>query len=307
MKHIIRSTAGALVVGMIAAGCSTTPPANEVAAANTALGNAGQAVDRAAADPHVAKFTPSELDRATDSLQKAQAAWKDKHDLATTTQLAYLAQQRAATAQELAAARASDEALVVAAANRDQVMSTLAERRSQQAAPTASTAPTEPGQQGVAGFATGRSKLPPNSMAAIGQLATAIKNNPGSKVVIEGHTDNVGSAKRNQTLAMERAQAVRSALVQQGVEVGRITVQSQGEQNPVASNDTGMGRYQNRRAQVIIGEAGASMVGSSQGATPATSSGSGEQSGKTGQTGQPTQSAQGEQSGQNGQSEQQRQ
>jgi len=289
MKHIIRSTTGALVAGMIAAGCSTAPPANEVAAANTALSNAGQAVDRAAADPHVAKFTPSELDRATDSLQKAQAAWKDKHDLATTTQLAYIAQQRAATAQELARARASDEAVVVAAANRDQAISTLAERRAESAERATSTASTET-PQGVAGFATGRSKLPPNSMAAINQLATTLKNNPGSKVVIEGHTDNVGGPKRNQTLGMERAQAVRSALVRQGVEVGRIEVRSQGEQNPVASNDTGLGRYENRRAQVIIGEAGATMVGSSQGSTPATSSGSGEQSG--GQNGQSAESGQ---------------
>jgi outer membrane protein OmpA-like peptidoglycan-associated protein len=305
MKNIIRSSSGALLAGMIAAGCSTAPPANEVAAANTALGNAEQAIAHASADPHVAKYTSSELDRATDSLHKAQAAWKDKHDLAATTHLAYMAQQRAATAQELANGRAADEALAMAASNRDQAVAALmAERRSETpmpAAPTASTASTEQAQQDLAGFAFGAAKLPPKAMPTIDQLASTLKNNPGAKVVIEGHTDNVGSPAYNQTLAMERAQAVRSALVREGVEAGRITVRSLGEGNPVASNDTKEGRRENRRAQVIIGDGGATMVGSSQGSTSATSSGEGEQSGQGQQSQQGQQGQQGKEDEDSGQ------
>jgi hypothetical protein len=97
---------------------------------------------------------------------------------------------------------------------------------------------------------------------------------------------------------MSRAQAVRSALVRQGVDVSRITVRSLGEENPVTSNDTREGRRENRRAQVIIGGT-ETMVGSSQGG--ATSSGGG-QSGETGQSGQSSQSGQSGQSGQTGQS-----
>jgi outer membrane protein OmpA-like peptidoglycan-associated protein len=289
MKNIIRSSSGALVAGMIAAGCSTAPPANEVAAANTALGNAEQAIAQASADPHVAKYTSTELDRATDSLHKAQTAWKDKHDLAATTHLAYIAQQRAATAQELANGRAANEALAMAASNRDQAVAALmAERRSETPAPapTASTASTEQGQQDLAGFAFGAAKVPPAAKSTIDQLATTLKNNPGATALIEGHTDNVGNPAYNQTLALERAQAVRSALVREGVEAGRITVRSLGEANPVASNDTKEGRRENRRAQVIIGDGGATMVGSSQGSTSATSSGEGGQNGQGQQSGQ---------------------
>jgi outer membrane protein OmpA-like peptidoglycan-associated protein len=304
MKNIIRSSSGALVAGMIAAGCSTAPPASEVTAANTALDNAGQAIDRAAADPHVAKYTTSELDRATASLHKAQEAWKDKHDLATTTHFAYLAQQRATTAQELANGRAADEALAMAASNRDQAVSSMmAERRSETPAPTASTASTGQVQQDLGGFAFGAAKVPPTAKPAIDQVASTLKNNPGSKVVIEGYTDNVGSPAYNHNLALERAQAVRTALVREGVEAGRIDVRAHGEENPIASNDTKEGRRENRRAQMIIEDAGASAVGSSQGGTTSSSSGEGEQSGKTQQSGKEQQKGQGQQSEQGKQDE----
>lgn len=302
MNHIIRSTTGAIVAGMIVAGCSTSPPASEVAAAQSAINNAGQAVDHAASDPHVAKYAPGELERASDSLRKATAAWNDKHDLPATTHLAYLAQQRAATAQELANQRAAEEALTVAAAERDQALSVAAARR-QQASPVASTersgqpgASTEQGQQSLAGFSTGAAKLPAMAMPKIDELATTLKNNPGQNVVIEGHTDNVGSPEYNQALAMKRAERVRDALVSRGIDPNRIAVRSVGEENPVATNDTGLGRWENRSAQVMVGGTDASMVGSSQGAGAATSSGQGEQGAQSGNKKQSE-----KQSGKNGQ------
>ena len=110
MKHIIRTSTAVLLAGLAVAGCKTSPPASEAMTADTALTNAGQAVDHAAADPHVAKYASSELDRANDSLQKAKEAWSKTHDLSATTHLAYVAQQRAVTAQELANGRAADDA-----------------------------------------------------------------------------------------------------------------------------------------------------------------------------------------------------
>jgi outer membrane protein OmpA-like peptidoglycan-associated protein len=222
MKHIIRSTSGAIVAGMIVAGCSTSPPASETAAAQAAISNAGQAVDHAATDPHVAKYAPGELDRASDSLRKARVAWNDKHDLPAATHLAYLAQQRAATAQELANQRAAEEELKLAAAERDQAVSVAAAQRSSK--PSASTE-----QESLAGFATGTAKLPANAMPKIDALATALKNTPAQVVMIEGHADNVGSPANNDALAMKRAEAVRKALVSRGIEPSRIALRSHGE------------------------------------------------------------------------------
>ena len=272
MKHIIRSTTGALAVAMIAAGCSTAPKASDVVAAESAIGNAGQAVDQAASDPHVAKYAPSELERASASLDQAKTAWSKKHDLKTTTHLAYVAQQRAATAQQLANERASEEVVRVAAVERDHAVQMAAARRP-------ATPGTEVAQEGLAGFASGKAKLPPNSARAINDLATTLRDHPDSKVVIEGHTDNVGSPTYNQTLAMKRAEAVRAALLRYKVDPSRILVGAHGETNPVASNDTSAGRRENRRVDVTIAGAesmaGTSQMGSSQGSTATTSSGGG--------------------------------
>jgi outer membrane protein OmpA-like peptidoglycan-associated protein len=286
MKHIIRSTTGALAVAMLAAGCSTAPKASDVAAADTAIGNAGHAVDQAAADPHVAQYAPSELERASASLEQAKTAWSKQHDLQTATHLAYIAQQRAATAQQLANERASEEVVRVAAVERDHAVQMAAAARS--AAPG-----TEVAQEGLAGFAPGAAKLPPNAARAINDLATTLKDNPDSKVVIEGHTDSVGGHKYNQTLAMKRAEAVRAALLRYKIDPSRILLGAQGEANPVASNDTPAGRRENRRVDVTIAGAGAgaeavaggAQMGSSQGSTATTSSGAGGQNGQNGQDG----------------------
>lgn len=272
MKHIVRSGTCALVAAMVAAGCSTSPPASEVAAANTAIGNAGQTIDRAANDPDVAKYASTELDRATDSLGMAKSAWNDKHDLQATTHFAYLAQQRAATAEHLARERAADDAVAVAAANRDHMLAIAAAQR--RARPQPAPAPGQM-QQGLAGFAFGGARLPRHAKPVIDELVITMKNHPGQAVVIEGHTDSVGSPAYNRALARKRAEAMRAALVRQGIESSRITIQPLGEDNPVASNDTPAGRRENRRVQVIIAEPGATMVGSTQGSTATTSSGRG--------------------------------
>ena len=270
MKHVIRSTTGTLLAAtlaaMSAAGCATKPPASEVATADAAIGNAGQAIDQATANPHVTRYASSELQRAGASLDRAKAAWHDKHDLRATTHFAYMAQQRAATAQELANERASEEVVKVAAAQRDAaVAASMAYRQTKPPAKV----------QGLAafGFGFGKATLPPKAMAAIDSVANAVKDNPGRMVVIEGHTDNVGSPDYNQELAMERADAVRIALIRRGIDSSRITVRALGEQSPLASNDSSAGRSENRRAEVMIADMDSTMTGSSRGAGTTTSSG----------------------------------
>jgi len=101
-------------------------------------------------------------------------------------------------------------------------------------------------------FATGRAELKPGAANNLNQLVSFLAKYPARTVEIEGHTDSVGGDDYNVGLSQRRAEAVRAHLVRQGVETGRITTLGAGEGSPVSSNDTAVGRQQNRRVEVII-------------------------------------------------------
>lgn len=109
-------------------------------------------------------------------------------------------------------------------------------------------------QQDVSLFETGSSKLSAAGTRRFESVATLLTTYPQSKVDVVGHTDSRGSAKFNQKLSEERAQAVADYFVAKGVDSSRITVKGDGESNPIASNDTAAGREQNRRVEVTIEE-----------------------------------------------------
>ena len=78
-----------------------------------------------------------------------------------------------------------------------------------------------------------------------------LRDNPSLHVVVEGHTDSVGSDAYNRKLSERRAKAVRDYLVREGIESSRLTTHGYGKSRPVASNDTAEGRAENRRAEII--------------------------------------------------------
>jgi len=71
-------------------------------------------------------------------------------------------------------------------------------------------------------------------------------------VIVEGHTDSVGTDAYNQKLSQRRAEAVRKYLVEHGIPSNRISTEGFGESRPVASNDTADGRAQNRRVELHV-------------------------------------------------------
>jgi len=86
----------------------------------------------------------------------------------------------------------------------------------------------------------------------IDDLAKVMKDYPDLKVVIEGHTDNIGTAEYNKNLSQERAEAVKKYLVEKGIDANRITAQGFGFDRPIASNDTEEGRQKNRRVEAAV-------------------------------------------------------
>jgi outer membrane protein OmpA-like peptidoglycan-associated protein len=80
-----------------------------------------------------------------------------------------------------------------------------------------------------------------------------IKKYPGAKVMLEGHTDSIGSEKYNLTLSKKRAKSTKDYLVAVGgLNEKLIQTKGYGEKKPIASNKTKDGRAQNRRVEILI-------------------------------------------------------
>lgn len=96
-------------------------------------------------------------------------------------------------------------------------------------------------------FATGSSKLLPAASETLKSVASAMKADPSIKVEVGGYTDSVGEEAKNQALSERRAKSVKTFLVNEGVDAGRLTTKGYGESDPVDTNDTKEGRANNRR------------------------------------------------------------
>ncbi len=92
----------------------------------------------------------------------------------------------------------------------------------------------------------------PTAQSNFRELSKSLNKYPGSDLLIVGHTDQVGSGTYNQDLSERRASAAATYLVSQGVSRSRISTRGLGETEPVASNETELGRQQNRRVEVAI-------------------------------------------------------
>ncbi|MEX2483805.1 MAG: OmpA family protein [Brumimicrobium sp.] len=101
-------------------------------------------------------------------------------------------------------------------------------------------------------FDVGKASLRSESNAELDRLVKLLKDVPGLKVEISGHTDNTGSASTNETLSQNRADAVVKYLQGKGIKSSRLTAKGYGSSQPVATNSTKDGRQENRRTEFEI-------------------------------------------------------
>lgn len=207
----------------------------------------------------------SEANAANDAARRAELARHEANRArdAAATDAAYdaeRARKASEEARDLAAAdaahdaerarKASEEARVLAAADADRQKTEL-----QRQIDLLQAKPTERGLVLTLGnvlFATGRAELKAGSIDSLNNLVAFLNQYPERTIMIEGHTDNVGSDSSNLALSERRAGSVQSYLLQQGVGSQRITYSGMGESQPIANNDTDTGRQQNRRVEIII-------------------------------------------------------
>lgn len=101
-------------------------------------------------------------------------------------------------------------------------------------------------------FATGNAELQPESRPVLKEIASTLREHGDLKILIEGHTDNVGAAAGNLALSGARAAAVKAALIADfQIDAARIMTKGFGDTRPSAPNATAAGRAQNRRVEVV--------------------------------------------------------
>ncbi len=242
-----------LIVSLVLAACSSTPKApdgvSEVRGKLTQLQSNSQ----------LATHAPVAIKDAEAAVRAAEEPHKDT---AYAQHLVYIADRKVDTAVALAQARLledqrkeiSGQAAAAQLTSRTQEVDALRRQLSELNAKQ-----TERGLVVTLGdvlFETGKSDLKSAATADLSKLSGLLAQYPERSLVIEGHTDNVGSEVSNQVLSQNRADSVKAFLLNQGIATNRITAFGKGEGSPVASNDSASGRQMNRRVEIIIATPG---------------------------------------------------
>jgi outer membrane protein OmpA-like peptidoglycan-associated protein len=271
VKKLITVTALAAVM----AACATAPQRNDQ------LEQARAEVQSLSADPLAQQAASGDIDAARASLSQADTAFAAKEPPEKVNQLAYLAKRHAEAGEARIAETRARQEVARAQQDRDKILLSARERETQNAQTQAAAAQSQAAasQAELAGarkeiadlqakqtdrglvltlgdvlFDTGRATLKPGADRTIDRLAQALKDNPNTKVQIEGHTDSVGGDDYNLGLSERRAGAVADALRFRGVPADRYETKGLGKDFPVASNDSAAGRQQNRRVEIIFSD-----------------------------------------------------
>lgn len=101
-------------------------------------------------------------------------------------------------------------------------------------------------------FATDSYELNEQVMNILNEFISFLESNSSVRVMIQGHTDNVGDPKENLNLSTQRAKAVNNYLILEGIDPSRLEYKGFGESKPIASNSTEAGRAKNRRTEFVV-------------------------------------------------------
>jgi OOP family OmpA-OmpF porin len=100
-------------------------------------------------------------------------------------------------------------------------------------------------------FDYGKASIRPESMGTLNMIKEVLIDNPELKFEIGGHTDNDGDGAYNLKLSQDRADAVRSALIDLGIDGTRLTTKGYGLTKPIGDNNTPEGKANNRRVEFV--------------------------------------------------------
>jgi len=185
--------------------------------------------------------------------QQAAEAAKMRAD-AEAARAAALAGQQAATA-DAERARAAAQQSETARQQAENDKTELRERLRQQLNTILETRETQRGlivNISDVLFDFNKYTLKPGAREKLAKVSGILLAYPGLKIQLEGHTDSIGTDEYNMTLSQERADAVRTYMVSEGVPADTVTAVGMGKANPVADNSSAPGRQQNRRVEMVV-------------------------------------------------------
>ncbi len=253
--------------------CATTQPANEL------LNEAESTYETAKMSSGILNTSAREMDAADNALKKAKSMHESGKDKSMVDHYALVALKNAEIAQErlqlkqtrneidkanekrqrmLVDARSSEADMAKRELEKVKQEAQQAKAEALQMAAQMDELKAEQSDRGIVltlqdiVFGFDSAELQPGGERTVDRIAEYLNEYPKRKLTVEGFTDSVGNEDYNMKLSKKRADAIRNALVDQGVESTRIKTEGLGESYPVASNDSEAGRQQNRRVEVIV-------------------------------------------------------
>jgi outer membrane protein OmpA-like peptidoglycan-associated protein len=266
----VRTLVAVTVTSVLFVACSTPPTRPQGAT------DARSKLTQLQSDPQLATRAPVALNEAELAVRAAEQPQQDKalaqhlvfiadrkvETAAALAQSRLLVDQRKMLSEERESARLASRTREVDTARSDAASARLASETAQQQAialqkqiEELNAKATNRGLVVTLGdvlFDTGKSEIKGGAARNISKLAAFLNEHKDRSVIIEGHTDNVGSDDYNMGLSQRRADSVKAYLVSEGIVSSRIVTSGKGEASPVAGNDTASKRQQNRRVEVII-------------------------------------------------------
>lgn len=275
MKTTKKILTAFLAAGLMSAACGADLAPRELLDARKAYEQAKSGV--------AAKHALAELETASQALQDANAAFEDGQD-ERVADLAYIAERKAQLAVAAGELQQAEEDKVAAldaerAAQEQYTKATEKELRTSRRAIEEEKAKRKAAEErakaalasleemgkvkeekrgtvitldGSVLFASGQYELLPIARNKLTDIARALKDQGFKKITVEGHTDSRGSESTNLRLSENRAMAVRTLLVGEGLDPSKVTSVGLGESRPVANNSTSEGRANNRRVEIIV-------------------------------------------------------
>lgn len=236
-----------LAVSLTLAACASKPNPN----LEQARGN----FDGLQQDPRSLQMAALETKDAQQALVKADKAYQDKQDQERVDQLAYLANQRVELAKQTILLKSAEADFRSVSDQRSKARLDARDAEIRKLQEKLEAKPSDRGSVVTFGdvlFDLNKAELKAAAYGNIRSLAEFLQQHPERQVLIEGFTDSSGSDAHNLELSQRRADAVRHALVRQGVGMRRISTQGFGKAHPVSDNDTPASRAMNRRVEVTI-------------------------------------------------------